>query len=182
MKRIALLAAIGHFALLAACDYQVTEEKPPEDTNATETATPASTAAPLGAPVEREAALKLMHDRHENMEAIGDALKATGKTLKADQPDLAVVRSSAAKIAELAPNVPSWFPPGTGPDVGKTHAKPDIWQKPDDFTTKAGDMNQAAQAFHAAAQAGDMAAINERFAALGKTCKACHDSYREKDD
>jgi cytochrome c556 len=179
-----LLAATATLALLAACDVQSgnVAENAPESAEATENSPAANAAAPLGEPVAREAALKLMHDRHENMESIGDAVKVTGRTLKSDSPDLTLIRSSAAKIAELAPNVPSWFPPGSGPDVGETHAKPEIWQKPEDFAAKARDMNAAAQAFHAAAQAGDMAAINERFAALGKTCKACHDVYREKDD
>ena len=82
-------------------------------------------------------ALKLMHDRHENMEQIGKAFKIAGRELKASAPNLATVRSSAATIAGFAPKVPSWFPPGTGPDVGKTMAKPEVWQKPADFAAKA---------------------------------------------
>ena len=84
-----------------------------------------------------------MHERHEGMEDIGDAMKvAQSREMKGDAPDLAAVRTNAATIAELAPKASGWFPPGTGPDVGKTHAKPAIWQKPEDFAAKAGDFRQ----------------------------------------
>jgi cytochrome c556 len=125
-------------------------------------------------------ALKLMHDRHENMEQIGKAFKTAGRELKASAPNLAAVRSSAATIAHFAPKVPSWFPVGSGPDVGKTMAKPKVWQKPGDFAAKAKAFRGAALAFNATAKAGDLAAINARFGDLGKTCKACHDGYRNE--
>jgi cytochrome c556 len=180
MRFIAIAFAV---AALAAC------EKPAADSqqasanraaNASEDAN--STAAAPAAPLSKEAALKLMHDRHENMEKIGDATKAASRTLKSGTPDLAVIRSSAATIAGLAPEVPSWFPAGTGPDVGKTEAKAEIWQKPDDFAAKTRAFQQAALAFDAAAKAGEMPAVQARFADLGKTCKGCHDLYREEDE
>ena len=92
-----------------------------------------------------------------------------------------MIRSSAATIAGLAPKVPSWFPAGTGPDVGKTEAKAEIWQKPQDFAARTRAFQQAALAFDAASKAGEMPVIQARFADLGKTCKGCHDLYREED-
>jgi cytochrome c556 len=178
--RFVALAAIG---LLAACDQTA-----PVANNAAAAADNAAVienaAAPLGvAPPTREAALKLMHDRHEGMEEVGKANKAITQALKSDAPDLAVIRTSAARLAELAEQSGSWFPPGTGPEVGKTRAKPAIWEKPADFAAKDRDFLKAAQAFNAAAQAGDLAAIRAAHGDLGKTCKACHDPYRaeEKD-
>jgi cytochrome c556 len=179
--RNALLAAA---VLLAGCGQSA-------DTPAANSAAPKTgQVLPIGdsdpaavaarAPASKAEALKLMHDRHENMEKIGKATKAVGRELKAATPDLATIRSSAATIAGLAPKIPSWFPPGTGPDVGKTMAKPDLWQKPEDFAAKAKTMREAAAAFDAAAKGGDMAAIKTRFADLGKSCKACHDSYRSE--
>ena len=41
-------------------------------------------------------------------------------------------------------------------------------------------LRQASAAFDAAAKAGDMTVIQARFGELGKTCKACHDSYRSE--
>ncbi|MDQ3477585.1 MAG: cytochrome c, partial [Pseudomonadota bacterium] len=128
----------------------------------------------------REQALTLMKERHEKMEEIGDALKVISRQLKGDSPDLAQVRQNAEIMATLAPQVPGWFPPGTGPDVGKTEAKAEIWQKPEDFTAKARGFAEAATAFRTAAQGNDLAAMRAAQGNVGKTCKACHDPYREE--
>jgi len=178
--RFVAIAALG---LLAACDQQAPVAENQAQSAANDSAANASSASPLGtAPPTKEAALKLMHDRHENMEDIGDATKAVGRTLKAPSPDLAVIRDAAATYTRLAPHVASWFPPGTGPEVGKTHAKPAIWEKPDDFAQKAREFQAAVTAFDAAAKGGDVAAIKAAFGDVGKSCKACHDPYRAKDD
>jgi cytochrome c556 len=139
-------------------------------------------AAVAAKPLSRPAALKLMHDRHENMEKIGKATGQVSRTLKTDKPDLKVLRSSAAVYSRFAPKVASWFPVGTGPEAGKTHAKPAIWQNPDDFRQKSRDFVVAAKAFDRATRRGDMTAIRSSFAAVGKACKSCHDPYRAKDD
>ena len=78
-------------------------------------------------------------------------------------------------------SIPAWFPPGTGPDVGKTEAKAEIWQKPEDFAAKAQGFREAAAAFETAARGSDLAAIRSAHSNLGKSCKACHDSYREEE-
>lgn len=131
--------------------------------------------------VDAETARRLMNERHENYEKIGDAMKKVTRELKADSPDLQAVREGATVIATLAPQIPSWFPAGTGPDVGKTEAKAEIWQRPDDFRAKAAAMNEAAQAFRAAAAGTDVEAMRAAHADLGQSCKACHDLYREED-
>jgi cytochrome c556 len=107
-------------------------------------------------------------------------MKVISRQLKGDSPDLAQVRQNAGVIATLAPQVQGWFPAGTGPDVGKTEAKAEIWQKPEDFAAKSRDFTQAAQAFQAAANGNDLAAIRAAHGNLGKSCKACHDLYREE--
>jgi cytochrome c556 len=131
-------------------------------------------------PLQKEQALALMKERHENYEKIGDAMKAIGRELKADTPDLAQVRAGAATISALAPKVESWFPLGTGPDVGKTEARAEIWQKPADFAAKAKSFREAAAAFETAARGEDLGAIRSAQADLGKSCKGCHDLYREE--
>ncbi len=144
--------------------------------NAVENAVAQSNATPL----QKEQALALMEERHEAYERIGDSMKAITAQLRAESPDLARVRQEAATIAEFAPRVPSLFPAGTGPDVGRTEARAEIWQKPEDFAAKAGAFNEAAEAFNAAAQGSDVAAIRAAHANLGKSCKGCHDLYREE--
>lgn len=129
-------------------------------------------------PLTKDQALALMKEREHHMESFGDETKKIGNTLKSSAPDVAAVQQSAGKINALAPKLLSWFPSGTGPDVGKTRAKPEIWQKAEDFALKAHDFETAASQFDVAAKTGDLVQINTTFAALGKSCKACHDLYR----
>src|SRR3954451_22511151 len=129
-------------------------------------------------PVQGAQAAKVMHERHEGMETIGKANKAIHRELDAASPNLATVKTSAAQIAGLSKKASGWFPKGTGPDVGKTGAKPEIWQNPQDFAAKLHAFQVAAQAFNAAAAGKDIAAIKARYADLGGACKACHDKYR----
>ena len=178
-----LFAATASLALLSACDMQG------GDTQGANKAADGNVAAnlasnavnPLGAPVSGEQAKQVMHERHEGMEDIGDAMKLVSEQLRGDSPDLAKVREGAATIARLSPEVKGWYPPGTGPDVGKTRAKPEIWQKPDDFLAKARAFEPAAAKFNAAAQGSDVAAIKAAAGDLGKACKACHDPYRAEE-
>ena len=137
-------------------------------------------AAAVAAPLSKPAALKIMHERHEGMEAIGKATKTLRREIAADAPNIAVIRSSANAMANLSARSGKWFPAGTGPDVGKTGAKPEIWQKPADFAAKTRDFQAASKALQLAAARGDLAAIKSGFARVGGTCKACHDSYRSE--
>ena len=185
MRRTAL-AATAALTFLAACDAQDGDQtaKPADAAatavNATEAAVVNSSAAALGEPIGREQALKLMHDRHERMEEIGDAMKLVSRELRSESPEPGRLRGGASTIARFAPQVSGWFPPGSGPDIGKTEAKAEIWQTPADFAAKTNEFQQAALAFNAAADRGDLAIVRAAHANLGKTCKACHDLYREE--
>ena len=184
--RFVALTALATLSLLTACSQGGEEANTTlAEANATGTeagiAIEEAAARTAGTPLQKEQALALMKERHENYEKIGDAMKVVGRELKGDKPDLARVRANADVIAALAPQVKTWFPQGTGPDVGKTDAKAEIWQKPDDFAAKAKDFEAAAAAFKTAAQGNDVAAIRAAQGNLGKSCKACHDLYREKD-
>ena len=165
--------AVMAFALLAGCKAQ-------QDANqANSAAASAETRnAAAAAPLSNDQALALMKERHEHMEAFGDATKKASNALKSSSPDVKAIRDSATRIEALAPRLLSWFPQGTGPEAGKTRAKAEIWQKPEDFALKAQDFGRAAKEFDVAAKRGDLGQINTTFDALGKTCKACHDLYR----
>ena len=180
--RIALLAATATLALLAACREQEPGEAANAGANAAAPTNQASSnlANPLGAPVSGDEAKEIMDERHEGMEEIGDSMKALGGALKAPSPDLDKIRKETATMARLAPEVSSWFPPGSGPEAGKTHAKAEIWQKPHDFADKTRAFQQAAAKLNAAAQGGDLAAIKAAQGELGKSCKGCHDLYRRE--
>ncbi len=133
------------------------------------------------APVAPGKAKAIMHERHEGMEKIGDQFKALRRELGGSKPNMASVASAAADIDRLAQRAANWFPSGTGPDAGKTGAKAEIWQKPQDFAAKVAAFQKSAAAFHAAAKGGNAGAAKAAFGDIGKTCKACHDLYREED-
>jgi len=123
-------------------------------------------------------ALAIMHDRHEGMEKIGDTNKLLRREITSSSPFMPAVQSGAATIAGLSVKASGWFPKGTGPELGKTGAKPEIWQNQQDFVSKLHNFQGAAQAFNAAAKAGDMNVIKARYADLNHACSACHDKYR----
>lgn len=121
----------------------------------------------------------VMHERHEGMEQVGKAMKQLKRDTGTDPMPIASIRSTAAAMDTLAKKSSSWFPAGTGPDVGKTGAKPDIWQKPDDFKAKLVAFQRAAAGLRQVTTGSDPAAVTAAFATLGKSCKACHDDYRK---
>ena len=139
-------------------------------------------AAAVAAPLTKGRALAIMHQRHEGMEKIGDTNKLLRREITSSSPFVPAIQSGAATIAGLSVKATGWFPRGTGPELGKTGARPQIWQTPQDFIAKLHNFQGAAQAFNAAAKSGDMNAIKARYADLNGACKACHDNYRHKDD
>lgn len=131
-------------------------------------------------PLERQAALAKIKERHEGYEKIGKAMRAAKQGI--DKQDLNAVRMSADQIATLAPQAIGWFPTGTGPDVGKTGAKAEIWQQKAEFDAGMAKFSNAAKRFQAASAGGDFGAIKEAHADLGKTCGSCHERFRSKND
>ena len=130
--------------------------------------------------VSGASAAQVMHERHEGMENIGKAFKALHRELESSSPFVPTVRASAAQLAGLSKNASGWFPAGTGPEAGKTGAKPEIWQNPQDFAAKLSAFQKAALVLNTAASGTDMIAAKARYADLGASCKACHDKYRSE--
>jgi cytochrome c556 len=181
MMRVALLTI--PLVLLTACGGPETSQANNGQASISNSASPSATANAmvlLAAVPTKAQALAIMHERHEGMETIGKSFKALNRELTAASPDLAVIRSSAKTIAALSQKASGWFPQGTGPDLGKTGAKPEIWQNQEDFIAKLHNFQAAAKTFNAAAASGDLNAIKARGGDLGRACKACHDKYRSE--
>lgn len=72
------------------------------------------------------------------------------------------------------------YGPGTDQQVGAqtTRVKPEMFQNFDDVAKISGEMTQATAQLVVAARADDQRAIRTAFAAVGQSCKACHDQYR----
>ena len=69
---------------------------------------------------------------------------------------------------------------GFGPGTEGGDAKDDIWLDPEGFKQAQDKLHANMKKLTAAADAGDFDAFRVAFGDVGKSCKACHDSYRKK--
>jgi len=180
--RIAMFAAAGTFVLLCACGGPQTSQANNAQANISNESRATSNGMVMLAAqsVAGQQARAIMHERHEGMETIGKTNKAIKRELDSASPNMTALRAGAAQIADLSRKASGWFPAGTGPDVGKTGAKPEIWQDPKDFASKLHNFQTAAAAFNQAAMSGDVSLIKAKWGELGQACKACHDKYRSE--
>lgn len=119
-------------------------------------------------PVVKER-MKLMSGMGMNMKVMGDILK--GKRAF----DAAEVEAAIADLKARAAMVPAKFE--ANEDDPKSEAKAAIWSNMDDFLAKAQNLENAAAGLSGkVASKGD---IPMAMQALGGTCKACHQAYKE---
>lgn len=117
--------------------------------------------------------------RKANYKEIGGAFKTVKDELRSGQPDMNSVRPAARDIAQRAAVTLKQFPRGSAPGPGvNTRAKALVWSDRAGFTKLQNEMVAAANALHAVAGRGDVAAMRAARDRLGKSCKACHDRFR----
>jgi cytochrome c556 len=185
MRFVSVAAAV---ACLAACGGPETSQANNSQANVSNDARPSQTANASAATdlsifapaASKEEAMKIHHDRHEGMEAIGKGNKIVKQELNVSSPNLALVRATAAKMTGLSKDASGWFHAGTGQEMGKTGAKPEIWQNQVDVAAKLAAFQKAMQAFSDTANGSDVGAMKASFTSLSDTCKACHDKYRSR--
>lgn len=173
-----IVITVAACALLAACGGSRASQANNAQVGISNDSGSATQASNLQFRLSLGDATKIMHTRHEGMEKIGKDFKVLHREFDTPSPDLALVRTAAAEIAGLSRNASGWFPAGTGPEVGKTGAKPEIWADPHDFSQKLGAFQHAAATFNVSTTKDNVEAMKARYADLGGTCKACHDKYR----
>ena len=110
-----------------------------------------------------------------------DAMKSNGAAAKAikaavEAKDHATVEAKAKDIMGTADKIVSLFPKGS--TTGKTKAKPEIWEKSDDFSKAAKNLSKAAGDLASAAKAGNDADVEVKVKALGDACGSCHKQFR----
>lgn len=133
------------------------------------------------APAQAPAPADIIKQRQSNFKEFGRAMKAISDEMRSRAPDAAITGRQARILAGFGPQIPGWFPRGTGSEAGvTTEALPAIWARSADFTARANDLTAAARALEAAAASGDAARMRSAASALGGTCKACHDDFRLK--
>ena len=120
--------------------------------------------------------------RQANYKQLGGAFGGINAELRKDMPDLALVRANAAKMHDLAAQLPSWFPVGSGPETGmKTGAKAEIWSDPQGFAAAAKGLLDETARLQQVAAGGDVDALKAQVRATGGACKGCHDKYRAQE-
>lgn len=125
----------------------------------------------------------VIEGRQAALRDIGGALKGINDELKRSSPSLPVIRQYAQQIEDLSKQQKFWFPPGTGPETEiEMQAKLEIWKKPAEFKKGQDAMSEQATKLVKVAAGSDLAAIRTQWQSLGKTCKGCHDQFREEDD
>lgn len=86
------------------------------------------------------------------------------------------LKMHTSQLVALTADIPALFPEGS--DFPDTDAKEEIWDDWDRFVELANDTRDAAEALHAAVEAGDEDEFPIRFRNLGQSCQACHDDFR----
>lgn len=94
--------------------------------------------------------------------------------------DVKVFADGAKGLVASAKLIPAMFPVGTE-TVGGTKAKAAIWSDPADYAKDAKALQTEAEKLVTLAEAGDKDGFATQFAAVGKTCGACHRAYKERD-
>lgn len=111
---------------------------------------------------------KLMESNNSAVaEAINKAIKE--KNFSEIQVKVNVVMENMDKVLD-------YFPSGSLSE--KSRAKPEIWEKWDEFSKNPGRVKKAAQQLAIAARARNEEAVKARFKALGEACKGCHSTFR----
>ena len=108
-----------------------------------------------------------MKSNSENAKAVKAAVEAK---------DYATVEAKARDIMGNSDKIVGFFPKGS--ETGKTKAKPEIWEKSEDFGKAAKNLGKAASELASAAKAGNDADVGVKVKALGDQCGACHKAFR----
>jgi cytochrome c556 len=145
----------------------------------------------------------IIESRIASYREIGTAHKRIGDELKSRRPDLQQIEAASQLIHDKGAAMLRWFPPGSQPPAERSggwldrlfgwfssdedlptelafdsHARPEIWSQPAQFSEAVAKFQAAADAMRATAKSRQVDVIADRYRKLGATCKACHDVYR----
>src|SRR2546427_5502924 len=108
------------------------------------------------------------------MKSNGEAAKAIKAA--AEAKDYATIEAKAKGIMGNGDKILDFFPKGS--TQGKTKAKPEIWDKWEEFSKNPVRVKKAASELADAAKAKDDEAIAVKVKALGDACGSCHKAFR----
>ena len=117
--------------------------------------------------------------RQSGMTLIGNHFGRLGAMAQGKVPFDAKAAADSAEVVAFVSKLPfAGFVEGT--DKGNTKAKPEIWKEGDKFKAGATKMQEEAARLNVAAKSGNLDQLKAAFGETAKTCKACHDDFREK--
>jgi len=108
---------------------------------------------------------------------LGQHFGRLGAMANGRAPYNAAAAAVDAEVAAGASKLP-WAAFGPGTEGGK--AKPEIWKEQAKYKELAEKSMTELGKLQAAAKAGNLDALKAQFEPTGKTCKACHDDFRNK--
>ncbi len=101
-----------------------------------------------------------------------------GAVVKGQVPyDKAAVEQDVAVIEMMSKLPWTAFPAGSEQN---SKSRPEIWSEPAKFKAASDKLEAEVQKLSAAARSGDQAQIRTAFGAVGQSCKACHDNFRNR--
>jgi cytochrome c556 len=92
------------------------------------------------------------------------------------EKNFAEIQVKVKEINENMDQILGLFPQGSLSE--KSRAKPEIWEKWEEFSTYPGKVKKAAQELGDAAKAKDEVEVNAKLKAVGQACESCHKSFR----
>ncbi len=117
-----------------------------------------------------------VEDRQAAMKAVGQSMKEAAAINSPATFDAAKAKALMTAVADDVKKLHGLYPAGSDKDP-KTAADPKIWENKADFDKRYAEMGTLAVA---ASKAATAEAFKPAYAAVGGTCKGCHDLYRKK--
>ena len=128
---------------------------------------------------------ELIEERRAQMKDLGEYMRGLARFIKGAAGTRDQALSYTARIMDLADQIPTLFPKGTGMEDGlgiETGAKQRIWDDWHDFEAFATLLSNEVDKLAAAVSAGaERSAVRQQFMQVGKKgCSGCHDDFRHK--
>jgi cytochrome c556 len=118
--------------------------------------------------------------RQSGMALIGAHFGRLGAMASGRAPFDAKAAAENAEVVAFVSKLPfAGFVDGTDKG-GNTKAKPEIWSQMDKFRAGATRMQEEVAKLNVAAKGGNFDQIKAAFGEAAKTCKACHDDFRQQ--
>ena len=115
------------------------------------------------------------------MGTVGANMKGSALIIQGKVDFKANLAGHAHAISEAAKLAPAAFKQNTdGEGSEKTTSNSKVWSNWSNFEAGLKKLEQEAAKLAQIAESGDMAAAGAQLGALGKTCKGCHDDFRDK--